>query len=103
MKLNKNYLYGAILVILGIVLGLSELGFITFNIFFEGWWTLFLIIPGIVDLCTEKNKKASAELIGLGVLLLLIARNIITFELLLKLIIPVIIIGIGVNMLLDKK
>ena len=45
MKTTKSIIWGLALVAFGIILGLKSLKIIDFDIFFDGWWTLFIIIP----------------------------------------------------------
>ena len=99
MMSNKR-LWGIILIVFGLILGLNALNITNINIFFDGWWTLFIIVPSFIDLLSDKENKTS-NIIGLciGVALLLSAQNIINFELILKLIIPFVLIIIGISFL----
>lgn len=94
-KTMKGILWGLVLILIGVAIALNALD-IEFSLFFDGWWTLFIIVPCSIELFTEKNKTAS--LIGLlvGIGLLLAARDIITYGAFIKLIVPVILILIGI-------
>ena len=46
----KNIIWGIVLVIIGIIFGLNALEITNINIFFSGWWTLFIIVPSFIDL-----------------------------------------------------
>lgn len=98
-NLSKK-IWGIIFVIVGIILGLNALEITQIDIFFDGWWTLFIIIPSLINLLNDKEDKTS-NIIGLviGVGLLLACQNIINFELILKLIIPFILVAIGISFL----
>ncbi len=97
-KLSK-ILWGIVLVAAGVILGINALGLADIELFFDGWWTLFIIIPCFVGLFTDRDK--SGNLIGLvvGALLLLGCQNIIKLGLILKLIVPIIIVLIGIKMI----
>ena len=97
MNKISNLLWGLVFIIVGIVFGLNALDITDIDIFFDGWWTLFLIIPCFIGLF--KNKDKSGDLIGLiiGILLLFSCLDIIKFELVWKLIIPIILIIIGLS------
>lgn len=56
-KLNR-ILWGVVLVAVGVVFALNALHIVDINIFFDGWWTLFIIIPCTVGLITEREKQA---------------------------------------------
>ena len=101
----KKTLVGVILIILGIVLGLNVLEIININIFFKGWWTLFIIIPCLIDLVSDDNENKTMDIIGIiiGFALLLSAQKIIKFEIVLKLIIPLILIITGISLILKDK
>lgn len=95
-KLNR-ILWGVVLVAVGVVFALNALHIVDINIFFDGWWTLFIIIPCTVGLITEREK--TGNLIGLlvGVFLLLCCQDVLDFSMLWKLAIPAVIIIIGLK------
>lgn len=97
-------LWGFVFVGLGIVLGLNALGITNINIFFDGWWTLFIIVPSIIGLFDEKENRTS-NLIGLsiGIILLLSCLDIISFDIIFKLIIPFIFVIIGLKFIFGDK
>ena len=104
---NKNILWGIVLVIIGVIVGLNALNITNINIFFNGWWTLFIIIPSLIGLLKEIDKTGNIIGLIIGVVLLLGVQNIIDFDLIWKLILPVIIIIVGLSLIfgnnLNKK
>lgn len=99
MKRGKSIIWGVILIILGIILGGNALELFNIDVFFDGWWTLFIIVPSLFSLVTDDNKISSLVFLVIGVLLLLSCNEIIDFELVWKLILPMIIIGIGLSLI----
>lgn len=99
MNSIKNILWGIILVIVGLVIGLNVIGVTDINIFFDGWWTLFVIIPCFIGLFTNKDRTGSIIGLLIGLVLLLRAQNIIDFDLIWKLLLPSIIIIIGLSLI----
>ena len=77
----KNILWGLVLIIIGILLGLNSLEIIKFNIFFSGWWTLFIIIPSFIGLITDLDKTSNFIGLLIGCFLLLAYLDIIYFSL----------------------
>ncbi|MBQ4397616.1 MAG: hypothetical protein II828_08845 [Clostridia bacterium] len=70
-----------------------------FDLFIDGWWTIFLMVPGLMMLFDRgSNKVVGLVLIALGVGLFLNAQNIISVDLV-KLIIPILIIVFGVSVI----
>jgi len=99
MKKEKNIVLGVIFIILGAIIGLNTLGITDINLFFRGWWTLFIIIPCLIDLLKNKNKTGDIIGIVIGLFLLLAAQGIINLSLLFKLLLPTILIIVGVSFL----
>lgn len=97
MKNLKNTLWGILFIILGFVFGLNALEITNIDIFFDGWWTLFIIIPCFIDLFNERQKTGSIIGILIGVFLLLTCQGILEFNLLWKLLFPSILVIIGIS------
>ena len=100
MKRVANLLWALVLIVIGVILGLNALDITNINIFFDGWWTLIIIIPCFIGLFKDKNK--TFDLIGLlvGVLLLLMANDFLSISLIRKLALPIILVSIGLWLLL---
>ena len=97
MNKTSNLLWGIVLVIVGIIFGLNALEITEINIFFNGWWTLFIIVPCFIDLFKEKDKTGNIIGLTIGLFLLLGCNNIIDFDLIWKLIVPISLIIIGLS------
>ena len=80
----KNILWGIVLVIIGVIIGLNTIGITDIDIFFDGWWTLFIIVPCFIGLFTNKDKTGNIIGLLVGVILLLGMQNIIDFNLIWK-------------------
>ena len=48
MNKISNLLWGCIFIVVGVIFGLNALNITSINIFFDGWWTLFIIVPCIL-------------------------------------------------------
>ncbi len=99
MKNVKNIFWGLLLVVIGVVWGLNALGFTNIVLFFDGWWTLFIIVPCFIGLFSEQDK--TGNLVGIlgGLLLLAGCQDWISFDLVWKLVVPVAIIVVGLRLL----
>lgn len=102
MKKTSNIIWGCVLILLGTILALNALGLTNINIFFDGWWTIFIIVPCVIALFKEKEKMPSIIGIIIGVSLLLACQEVIKFELIWKLCLPIIIIICGVKLVLTN-
>ena len=100
MKKTKNILWGIILVAAGVLFALNALEIASFDIFFDGWWTLFIIVPCGVGLFTEREKLGNLIGLTIGVILLLCCLEVLSFSQVWKLLGPAVIIVIGVKMVI---
>lgn len=98
MKKANRIIWGVALVAVGIIVALKALDVIHFDLFFDGWWTLFIIVPSVIGLVTEKGKAGSLIGLCIGVLLLLGCQDVFGFEMVWKLGLPIIIVVIGLQM-----
>ncbi len=97
-KLNK-ILWGIVLVAAGLVFALNALGVTNIEVFFDGWWTLFIIIPCLVGFITEREKTGNFAGLAIGIFLLLCAQDILEFDLLWKLILPAVVVILGLRLI----
>ena len=102
MRRINRIIFGAALVILGLLFALKACNVITFDILFKGWWTLFIIVPCTVGLITDRDKTGSIIGLVVGIVLLLCARGILVWSMMWKLVIPVIAVIIGVRIMFSE-
>lgn len=98
MKVS-NVIWGLVLVAIGVIFGINALGIAEIDIFFDGWWTLFIIVPCFVDLFKDHDKVGSIIGIFIGVGLLLGCQDVIDFNLVWKLSIPFVLVLIGLSII----
>ena len=84
MKNFGNVLWGIVLIVVGLIVGGNALGIIDVSVFFDGWWTLFIIVPCFIGLL-------------IGIVLLLCCQSILNFDIIWKLGFPLILIIIGIS------
>lgn len=101
MKKVSGILWGIVLVVAGVLFALNGLDITDIDIFFDGWWTLLIIVPCVAGLFTEREKTGNIIGIALGVFLLLCCQDILSFSLVWKLLIPVIIVIVGFKMIFN--
>lgn len=94
MKL-KSIIWGLVFIVVGTIIALNEFGVTDVDIFFNGWWTLFIIIPCFVNIFTTRDKVGNFIGLVVGVALFLVCNDFIDFDVLGKLMIPFILVGIG--------
>lgn len=102
MNRVSTWLWGLVLVVIGVIWGINATGLMEINIFFPGWWTLFIIVPCFIGLFSGGESK-TADLIGLGVgvCLLLGSLGLLRLDLVWALILPVVLVTIGLSMMLQ--
>ena len=99
MKKFGNVLCGVFLIIIGLIIGGNALGITNINIFFDGWWTVFIIVPCFIGLFKENEKTGNVIGLLIGIALLLGCQNILDFDLIWKLSLPTILIMIGLSII----
>ncbi len=98
MKKASRILWGVVLIVAGGLFALNALNITNIDLFFDGWWTLFIIVPCAVGLFTEREKTGNIIGLAVGVFLLLCCQDILSFSILWKLLVPAVIVVIGLKM-----
>ncbi len=99
MKKTTKILWGIVLVLAGVLLAINSLGIADVDIFFDGWWTLFIIVPSLIGFFTESDKAGNLIGLSIGAFLLLCCQDILSFDLLFKLLLPIIIVIFGCKLI----
>lgn len=102
MKKVSNIFLGTILVAIGVILGLNAFSITRIDIFFDGWWTLFIIVPCVIGLFNSYDKSGNIIGICIGVFLLLCCQDVLSFNMFFKLLLPVIIVIMGIKMIFSN-
>lgn len=99
MKRSRNILWGLLLIIVGIIWGLNACNITQIDIFFDGWWTLFIIVPCVIGLFTERDKIGNLIGVIIGIALLMSCQGWLDWDLLWKLAVPFILVVVGLKMI----
>ena len=102
MKQAFKIIIGLALVAAGVLWILSILGVLSFEFSTKGWWALFIIVPCLFGLVNDKDKVGPCIGIGVGVLLLLAARDVISWNMMWQIALALVIIGFGIQILFFK-
>lgn len=103
MKNCKNIILGIILIVVGVWFGLYATGVVKVNLLFDGWWTLFIIVPSFLGLFDGDGRTGSLIGLFVGVLLLLSCQDVLNFDIVLKLIVPCVLIVTGLTFIFKGK
>lgn len=103
MKKVNTVIIGILFIIVGIIIGLNSFGITNINIFFSGWWTLFIIIPAINGIISDDEKLGSIIWLIVGIILLLGCQDMISFDIIWKLMLPLILVFIGLSIMFGSK
>ena len=101
MKQNNKVIWGSALVVCGIAWIVCIC--LHINILFNGWWTLFIIVPSICTLLGNSDKTGPAIGLGVGVLLLLAEQNVIDWDMFWKIGLAVLVIALGLGMIFGNR
>ncbi|MGE5454130.1 MAG: LiaF transmembrane domain-containing protein [Methylocystaceae bacterium] len=97
--MNNNsgrMLVGTLLIAVGIIIFGNMYEFWDINLFFHGWWTLFLIVPGAISIIQGGLNIGNLIMVLIGTLLLLSQQGVVNEGEVFKLMFPIILIIIGV-------
>ena len=100
MKKTGKIIWGVAFIAAGIVFALNAFGITHIELFFDGWWTLFIIVPCLVGLFNEGEKLGNIIGIAVGVCLLLCCQNVLEFDMLWKIAAPAVIVIIGIKLII---
>ena len=111
MKKNISTIFiGILIIVLGVIFLGNSLNIWNVQIFFDGWWTVFIIIPSIMGLLQKEALASSFLGLSIGILLLLASQEVIKWNMVGKIFIPIILIVIGLLIIfkpgtkkIDKK
>ena len=103
MKKANTVIIGILFIIVGLIIGLNSFGITNINVFFDGWWTLFIIIPAINGIIADDEKLGSIIWLVVGVVLLLVCQDMISFDIVWKLMLPLILVFIGLSIIFGGK
>lgn len=99
---TTGFIWGLIIIALGVLIGAKAFG-ADFDIFFDGWWTLFIIIPSAIGLFERGNRTGSAIGLAIGIMLLSVAQGYIEWNMFGKLIVAFIFVVIGIKLIFDES
>lgn len=102
MKKLTGIIIGVLLICCGALYALEIFGVTDINLSFDGWWTMFIILPCLYGLITSKDKLGNLLGLSFGVLLLLAARDVFDYDIVWKAIIPAIIVVIGIKLIVKS-
>lgn len=102
MKQALKIILGLALIAVGVLWALHILGVCSFEFSVRGWWTMFIIVPCLFGLVSDKNKLGSGIGLGMGILLLLAARDVITWQMMGQLALALLVIAFGVKLVLSR-
>lgn len=92
-----NLLWGLFFILLGLGIAGRAFGYIQFSLYFNGWWTLFIIIPCTISLFKSGFRIVPLSGLLIGFILLARCQGYISEAALEKLIFPVILVVIGLG------
>ncbi len=99
MKKVGNVLWGLVFIILGLIFAGNALGITDIDIFFDGWWTLFIIVPCFIGIFKDESKTGNIIGLLIGLALLLSCQGMLDFGLIWKLLLPTVLVVIGLSLI----
>lgn len=99
---NLSLLFlGAVLIFLGVLWGGNSFGVWDVDLFFPGWWTLFLIIPPLFGMIQHGVKSFDLVVLFIGLMLLFSAQGVFAWDTVGKLFMPALLIVVGLMVIFN--
>jgi predicted membrane protein len=99
----SNVLWGLFLVLIGLGFAGNVFNLWNFELFFNGWWTLFIIIPCFISMIQNGIHLWNTLGLIFGILLLIASQGFINSQYIWDLLFPIIIISIGLSIIFKGK
>ena len=98
-----SILWGLAFIAVGVGLAGNVFGIWNFELFFDGWWTLLIIIPCVISMI--QTGFNTGNVIGglIGLILLLSCQGVVDGDKVWKLIVPVLLIVVGVKIIFKRQ
>lgn len=96
-----NIIWGILFIFFGIGLAGRFLFGWDFTIFFNGWWTLFIIIPSVISIIDNGFHSSNLLTLAIGLLLFLSCQDGIGYFFSWRLVLPVLLMIIGIMIILS--
>ena len=96
---TSNILWGLFFILIGIGFAGNAFNLWNFELFFRGWWTLFIIIPCAISLIQNGFRVSNLAGLIIGIMLLMSSQGIIDGNVMGKLVVPFIFVLIGLSMI----
>lgn len=97
-KKVSGIIIGMLFILAGVIYVGDILNLWDFRVFFDGWWTLFIIIPCFINMINESFKLSNLIGLGIGTLLLLHEQGFKTW----KFIFPSVLVLIGLYIIYNS-
>lgn len=102
-KSTVSIILGILVIALGVFFGGQAFDlWPEYKVSFDGWWTLFIIVPCVLSIINSGFNFFNTSVAGVGVLLLLAEQDVLHDGLGYKLIIPFVIVIFGLSLLFRK-
>lgn len=100
---NRRLILGCMLIAFGTLWGINTLWPDTINIMFDGWWTLFIIIPCFGGLVGGRDRTGSTFGLVVGVLLLMVQQGLLSWHMFPHLLLAALVVILGVRLIIGKR
>lgn len=103
-RYNSKYLWGVLLILLGVFVVLRSFDIINGNIFFDGWWTLFIIVPSVINLIFNNNRVWDASVLLVGIGFFLAANDLyVTYSNVWAIALCLVLVNIGISIMRGNR
>lgn len=102
MRNISDILWGIVFIAVALIAALHFLDIWTFP-FFDGWWTLFIIVPSLIAITKKEDRTMGAVGLIIGILLYLSSNDFIDFDIIWKIVVVIVLLAIGLSLIRGSK
>lgn len=99
MKNISKIIWGIVIIAAAVIFALNTLGVTNVDVLFPGWWTLFIIVPSLAGIFTDRDKSGSIVGLIIGVSLLLWKLEILDLSYMWEIIVVAVLLIIGIKLI----
>lgn len=103
MNRMQKIVWGSAVILFGILLALKQMNVFEFDFFFDGWWTLFIIVPSVIGLFKKEGRINNVIGLIIGVVLLLACWGVFSVQFLWKLWLPLVLVAVGLSIVFSSR
>lgn len=99
----KRYIFGSLLIVIGVIWALASFDLVDFELFFDGWWAVLIFLFCAGNLFTSRDKVGPCLGMGISIVLFLAERNLLEWSNVGQLVIALCLVALGFKVIVGRS